>query len=509
MLRALHGAPLPLEEIYKVHANLYKLNYELGLPFNVVRPLDLTSFGYMFPELQSQQGALLPESSATVGFLTQLAETMHDNGLSPALNSTIPAAYTYLGQFLDHDITLELRASRIDLTDPKLAPLQLADVYDCLRNSRSATLDLDSVYGDGYSLRQGDEMRLGTVSAAPVGEGVRPVGKDTLNDLPRLGPSLNYQEDRAAEIGDARNDENLIISQLHVAFLRAHNALIKKGYGFDEARKIMRQHYQHLVIHDFLKRIVDPKIVEGIISTGSRFYNPPEADFFLPLEFTVAAYRFGHSMVRSSYDYNLNFPQATLVQLFTFTALSGDFVPKIGVGFLTLPEHWIIEWERFVAGGSNLARSIDTQLVEPLFMLRNEVGGPLSGPSSLALRNLLRGYLLRMPTGQAVARALGLAPLSKQQILDTAHSVEQVRMLLDTGFSDATPLWFYVLAEAKHGGGSQLGPVGGTIVAEVLIGLARRSADSILLDPTWAPKLGSVPGEFKLQDLLRLADVVS
>jgi hypothetical protein len=110
-------------------------------------------------------------------------------------------------------------------------------------------------------------------------------------------------------------------------------------------------------------------------------------------------------MVRSRYDFNLNFPQATLGEIFTFTALSG------GLGdFDTLPEIWIIEWERFVDAGSpfNRARGIDTKLVEPLFELPDIQGVPQQGNSGrLAVRNLLRGYLLRLPTGQAVARSLG------------------------------------------------------------------------------------------------------
>jgi hypothetical protein len=211
-------------------------------------------------------------------------------------------------------------------------------------------------------------------------------------------------------------------------------------------------------------------------------------------------------MVSATYDFNLNFPRASLVQLFTFTALSGNFVPKVGTGFATLPEHWIIEWDRFVEGGTNFARPIDLRLTEGLFSLHNEVGGPKAGPSSLALRNLLRGYLLKMPTGQAVAAALGVQALTGQQILDEAVNVEQVNLLLDSGFDRATPLWFYILAEASRAGGGRLGPVGGTLVAEVLIGLVRRSPDSILGNPAWRPTLGAHPGEFTLVDLLRLAE---
>jgi hypothetical protein len=111
---------------------------------------------------------------------------------------------------------------------------------------------------------------------------------------------------------------NFVVAQLHVAFLRAHNRLVDQGKTFGEARRILRRHYQHIVLHDFLKRIADPQIVDETIHRN-RVCNPRDERFFLPLEFSVAAYRFGHTMVRASYDFNVNLPQATLGQLFTFT----------------------------------------------------------------------------------------------------------------------------------------------------------------------------------------------
>jgi hypothetical protein len=316
-------------------------------------------------------------------------------------------------------------------------------------------------------------------------------------------------------IGDPRNDENLVVAQLHVAFLRAHNRLVGQGHSFREARRKLRRHYQHIILHDFLKRIADPQVVEETIQEN-RVYDPRDERFFLPLEFSVAAYRFGHSMVRSRYDFNLNFPQATLGELFTFTALSG------GLGdFDTLPEIWIIEWERFVdAGGPfNRTRGIDTKLVEPLFELPDIQGVPQQGNAGrLAVRNLLRGYLLRLPTGQAVARSLGqrlqgvrdIPVLSPQQIKDAAASEEQVGVLRDAEFLDRTPLWYYVLAEAEAlGEGQRLGPVGSTIVAEVLVGLIRRSPNSVLNTDNSGPDLpATTPGEFTLSDLLRFAGVL-
>ena len=212
----------------------------------------------------------------------------------------------------------------------------------------------------------------------------------------------------------------------------------------------MRQHYQWIVLHDFLKRVCDPKVVDRILAKGPKFYNGLREPFFLPLEFAAAGYRFGHTMVRRTYDFNLNFNAdgggavpGSLPLLFTFTALSGQ-LGFPGGDFDTLPENWIIEWERFFPAGRNLARRIDTHLVEPLFELTNTLGQPeTSGgvdAKHLAVRNLLRGYLLRMPTGQAVAKAFGLSPLSAKELEQAADSAAQVKVLKESGFNkrDAT-----------------------------------------------------------------------
>jgi hypothetical protein len=487
--------------------------------FTGLKKVDLQDFDFMFPHLQHHPENLLPEGQATRDGLVALGRTMHDPivGDDPAGDSAIPAAYTYLGQFIDHDITLETRSATLgQLLDPALKPLPLQDIRKVLRNARTSTLDLDSVY-NAPAPRNGDRMAVGKVT--PLGgtakPRLRPQGKDDLNDLPREPRSPDVAHDRAALIGDPRNDENTIISQLHTAFLRAHNALVDRGMSADLARRTLRQHYQWLVLHDFLPRIADRQVVESVLRKGNRFFDPRRNSFFIPLEFTTAAYRFGHTMVRQSYNFNLNFNRtepgsipATLDLLFTFTALSG----QLG-NFETLPDNWIAEWERMVdvGGAFERARKIDTKLVEPLFALRREDGTPEPDDGGrLAVRNLLRGYLLRIPTGQAVARAMGLRPLTPEQIT-AAVPPDQAKVLRDAGFLSRTPLWFYVLVEgAAHSGGQHLGPVGSTIVAEVLTGLVRRSQDSILAEPGWRPTLGSGrPGVFTLPDLLRLGGVLA
>ena len=468
--------------------------------FVAATAVDPHRFGFLFPALQSDPANLVAESPDTRAHLVALGAAMQGAGAT----SIVPAAYTYFGQFVDHDVTLEGVTGGVDLNGP-IAPLALADIAS-LVNTRSGALDLDSVYGPPAAHDPADDARLllGQVTAV----GGRPFGKGSDNDLPRRPRSTDADLDRAALIGDPRNDENLIVAQLHVAFLKAHNALVASGLSFDDARTSLRRHYQHIVVHDFLKRIADPAIVDDILGNGPKAFDPGAADIFLPLEFSVAAYRFGHTMVRAEYIFNVNFQPATLAQLFMFTSLSG-----VMGEMPTLPENWIIEWENFVDAGRPFtkAHAFDALLVEPLAHLTSTTSTELIGEMSrLAVRNLLRGYLLRLPTGQAVAATLGFTPLTDAELHAAAANDAQRAALDAGGFGDRTPLWYYVLAEAAHGGGNRLGPVGSTIVADVLIGLLRRSDDSILAMPDWAPSLPAVqPGTFTLIDLLALAGVVT
>jgi hypothetical protein len=533
MPRLSHGKTITLEALQEARDNLADHSAEVPLAFAAALPADLQDFDFLFSTLQQKPANLLPEAPTTRDNLVRLGQTMRDtSGGGADGDSVIPAAYTYFGQFVDHDITLETVSRTLqDITDPNLTPLPLDEIRTKIRNARTATLDLDSVYGlpAPRDPANGAKMQLGVVTAlnGPAKPFLRPPGKGDDNDLPREPRSLDPAHDRAALLGDPRNDENTIVAQLHLAFLRAHNSLVDQGRTFEEARTLLRQHYQHVVLQDFLKRIADPQIVDDILQNGNKIYNALAEPFFLPLEYAVAIYRFGHSMIRADYDFNLNFNTsgepgtipASLGLLFTFTALSGGL--GFGQGTDTLPDNWIIEWENFVDTGVpfNKARRIDTKLVEPLFDLRDIEGNPEPGDNArLAVRNLLRGYLLRLPTGQAIARALkkklkGIRPiliLTSKQLKAGAASVEQAQVLKETGFLKRTPLWYYILAEAATlAQGQHLGPVGSTIAAEVLIGLVRRSEDSILGQPGWVPSLPSAqPGTFTLADLLALAGVL-
>jgi hypothetical protein len=491
--------PVRLEPILQLEEQFKDIDTSLNLAPPSVRISHLNPYRYMFPDLQNDSTNLLPEiKGKTVPWLIKLGRTMGDSG-DAALDSSIPAVYTYVGQFIDHDITFEIPSKEIaDIGDGDFSPLPLKDIENKIKNGRAPTIDLDHLYGYPAPCF-GYKMALNRLSRSG---GIR-VAADPFNDLPRCPRSADQERDAQALIGDPRNEENLIIAQLHVAFLRAHNALVCREMDFDGARRLLQLHYQWLIIKDFLKQVAEPMIVDEVMA-GNCWFNPSEDNLFVPLEFAVAAYRFGHSMVRSTYNYNANFKAATLRQLFENTARSGRIVP----GNPSLQELWAIDWTRFVTvgGKNNAARRIDTLIADPLLHLPAQAGQPLT-PSNLAVRNLLRGYLLRIPTGQAVARKLGLAELSHNRIMNAAGNDEQRAILAEPEFKDRTPLWYYILAEAADAETGRLGKVGSIIIAEVLIGLIRVTQDSFLKITGWQPTLGE-NNDFNITDLLKLAGVL-
>lgn len=485
-------------------------------------------FGFMFDALVDDPGNRLPEGVETIKALKALGVAM---AVDPSgKESDIPAAYTYFGQFIDHDITKTVFSASVGLPGgldiieaDNFAPLNPDQIASLISNARTAPLDLDSVYGGlaaSDATRPDGSMVLG--SCEPVTFG--PISTADLDhDLPRRARIQNpstledIERDRQALIGDPRNDENLIVGQLHVAFLRAHNALIKRGLPAADAQTALRRRYQWAVLHDFLPRICEASVIQDILDNGPSVWKPQSADaLFMPVEFGGAAYRFGHSMIRQEYDHNATFSpggpaRATFDLLFTFTALSGDinFAPG-GPGFATLPNNWIIDWARFFSTGNgvgaNPARRIDTQLAPELGKLPDFQGHPIQTlMGQLAARNLLRGYLLGLPTGQAVARALGLETLSPAVV--KAAVPDSVRQrFVEAGFDERTPLWFYVLAEAATtdlaGGRNTLGPVGSRIVGETLWNLARHAADSVIVTPPTDAELAT--GEFTLRGIVKL-----
>ncbi len=464
-------------------------------------------FGRMFPRLRP----FLP----SVESLTALGQAMLEaNPADPeGDNDQVPAGYTYLGQFIDHDITLDTTALQEILVDPL-----------AVQNFRTPMLDLDSLYGSGpdvqpylYALQPDSESSrpqelflIGKTNVNP-GRGDSTVPPEQPNDLPRAQSGL-------ALLGDARNDENLIVAQLHLAFLKFHNKLVQelktgkiayespdRKSDFEKARELVIWHYQWIVLNDFLRRILDNEQLDSVLRQGRRFYCF-DGEPFIPVEFSVAAYRLGHSMVRAAYDYNRVFTfrdggvtPATLELLFAFTAKSGQQDDRSPV---PIPSDWIIDWRRFFEIEASVpvgfSRKLDPFLVDPLQNLPN-----VPAPSSLAVRNLLRGRSMGLPSGQSVARLMGFEALTRDEIKQCPSPDGAVAA--EHGFDFESPLWYYILKEAQiQGQGKRLGQVGSRIVAEVFVGLLEADSSSFLVrNCRWQPILpAQEPGRFTMGDLL-------
>ena len=405
-------------------------------------------------------------------------------------NNAIPAAYTYFGQFVDHDITFDDRAN--DLTTP-VDPSALV-------NKRTPQLDLDSLYGSGPTasptLYNADSMHLLTGAALTGSSDVGAM------DLPR---DANGQ----ALIGDPRNDENRIVAGIHSLFIRFHNKTVDRikatnrrltnAQVFAQARKEVTHAYQWIVLNDYLPQIAGQKTKQAVVSltakgwkTNLRIYNNCAQ---MPVEFAVAAYRFGHSQVRALYKIN---PATDRVPVFSGTFVSGSDL----TGFSPSPANFAIDWNLFLpsrAGATGTFQpsyKIDGSITHSLSLLPLPTTGV--GPANLALRNLLRGQQVGLASGQDVARALGVTPLTDDQIrigAATGIATDQRPITeISANFAGKAPLWVYVLAEAAaNPNANRLGPVGGRIVVETIVGLLKSDPTSILNNGSYRPKINGRP----------------
>ncbi len=440
-----------------------------------------SQFGRLFPELPAYEA---PTDEA----LTALTVATGPNGEPGPLfdenlaiddnPDNVPAFFTYLGQFLDHDMTLDTLPLPTTFVDPTT-----------LTNERDPRFNLDSVYGGGPDqnpeLYESDRKHL----------------KVNGRDLPR-------RPDGSAILVEGRNDENQEIAQIHVAFLRAHNRLIDKGHNLENARNLMRWRYQWLVVHEFLPEVIDAGVYADVFrpdgSIETKYYDPKQAfKAVMPVEFSVAAYRFGHSQVRRAYNITQGGPR---VQVFNNTAAD------LHGGRPIATDH-VIFWPNFLtvdgqpptgpAGTNqpvNIGRKIDTLLSSGLFLLPIPGAEP-AGSANLAKRNIQRARGYGLPSGQAVAARLGIPVLSNQQIID---AIPRLAVLNDPAYKGEAPLWLYVLAESRIvNNGARLGPVGSRIVAEVFGGLLASDVRSYYRRG-WNPD----GGVFRAQDLLREAGVL-
>ncbi len=435
----------------------------------------------------------------------------------------IPAGYTYLGQFVDHDLTMDL--TPVVLGEDESPTTMLQD--------RSPRLDLDSLYGNGpgnpgsAKFYEADGMHLKTGTTIPA-EGVKAKPR---HDLPRVGKG-GLAAAQKALIPDPRNDENLIVAQTHNAMISFHNKVVDKTsktlspvQRFAIARKRVTLHYQWLLRHDYLPRIFAPTILDDVFKNGRKLVEPgakPTDVPTMPIEFSVAAFRLGHSMIRAEYNWNSHFPgtAGTLDWMFIFSALGGDLL-----GERRLLSSWIADWRRmydFPAGGKpefvapdsgvNMAMRIDTRLTDPLsFLPPSTFGGDDNTPElprNLAFRNLTRGNMVKLASGQQMVtrmKSLGIPvnALTRAQILNGkgGAKLDHLTAAEQNAVATRTPLWFYILREAELNNGRLKG-VGARIVAETFHRAMEGSKFSIVRTPGFKPDLGPRPGTFEMTDLL-------
>jgi hypothetical protein len=373
-----------------------------------------------------------------------------DLGADVAADSQVAAVWPFFGQFVTHDLT----ADRSPL-------VHHADVGR-LRYARAPRANLDGLYGAGpvgspYLYRKDDPAKL---LLAPSGV-----------DVPRNHEGI-------ALIGDPRNDVQLFTSQMAVALIRMHNRLVEQEGGFEQARRALTWHYQHVILREYLPGLIGAELTADLLTDGPQLYAVDEDDPYIPFEFADAAFRYGHAQIRAAYQVNAHFGPCPVF-------------PDL-MGFGSVPPERAVDWTMHidVAGcaPAQRAKRIDVRLPTCLITLPTQISGARPGTdyASLANRDLQRGQAVGLPSGEAVARFLGVPPLSSSEIALP-------------GWEGETPLWLYILKEADVlNDGERLGPVGGRIVGEVLVGIIDADPESFRsVDPGWTPAL-----PFGLADIL-------
>lgn len=467
------------------------------------------SFGRMFPTLDARRptGLEMAKKFGLPGGKMDGGQTTKEQD-----NPEAVSGFTYLGQFIDHDLTLDATSTLDRQTDP-----------NGLTDFRSPRLDIDNLYRSGPT--------------------VSPHMYDPASHQTKLAPSsdevdLARTSTGVALIGDPRNDENLILAQLHLAFIKFHNQVVDRlrdgsitdAFGehlppkppdeprteqpgatldqlldvdnyyndvFASAQQLVRWHYQWIIVHEFLPIIADHTVVRDVERNGPRFFKPRGRPF-IPAEFAVAAFRFGHPTVRSSYRINDTFS----AKIFPDDP-DAPTMPRKDLRGGPVDAGHAVDWSNFFhtkkgkqpQASKQIDATLNTQLLNlPFRAVPGAKEGALAFPvASLAVRNLLRSETQELPSGQDVARKVGETPLTDKE-LETTGPIY---------------LWYYILKEAEvRNGGKRLGPVGSRIVAEVLIGLLDADSTSYRSAyPAWQPTLGK-KGQFGIVDLLRFAGAV-
>ncbi len=451
----------------------------------------LGNFGQLFPKLKVRK--VNEEQALALGGPNS---PMHDVDNSTG-DSNVPAGYTFFAQFVDHDITLDTTSDLFG--DPQKS----ADIAG-LPNLRTPSLDLDCVYGFGPEASP--YLYVGPTAPGRLLEG----NSGNADDVPR-------SENGTALIGDPRNDENIFVSQMQLLFIRFHNKvydMLVAEYPaherFEKAQEIVRHHYQYIVINDFLRRICDEKVFKFALGKAKQGNYPlvyglnKHGELPMPVEFSVAAYRFGHTTVRQTYAAN---SLQTEVDLFD---------ERFGtLGFSALPEDLVVDW-RFMLEVDKCVpplhtKAFDLKFASELIEMPDPVVGRTASPleRSLAARNLLRGNALSLPSGQDIAAALKAAGYPIPASFNNLKLDQVIPENCDLdGFAESTPLFFFLMREADVlGKGNNMGPVGSALILEVMLGALSLCDTSFLKHDKWKPLpciTGS--GDLELADIVRFVE---
>ncbi len=514
-------------------------------------------FIYMFPKLADDNSLSKPAGLSDAEYLeclktlgTALTVTTGNcrHGLPTGNLSKLPPAHTYFGQFIDHDMTAPVfvgPANAADDGNSEFRPNDAAAMNELKRSKRLATtgqilgavknhwpkpFNLQSLYGDGpedgdqdiQKMYDGGRLRLLSArdfsNAELVAKGLDPALTKRLKgfDIARAeGEPL---------IADHRNDENLILSQMHCQMLKFHNRVLAKIGGkksdFDEARDLVTRHIHWITLHDYLPRILNRPTLKKVMNEAKT--GKVLSSSGVPMEFTAAAFRFGHSMIRQCYDYNINFgadspfeSMADLSTLFMFTS-TRELSGQNGVAGV-LPSHWVAEWKRLLRPSLSLffANGIDGFFANTM----NKLDAPQGAAAhfrQIGSRNLMRGFLRRVPSGQALANAFGVAPLASNKLKLTPEHLAglaapgELKLLNDSQYTKLTPAWYYFLCEAMalHKG-ERLGPVASEIIARTIVGAIQYHPGSVIggkWKPSKSPLKRADGGAIRtLGDILELA----
>jgi len=453
------------------------------------------------------------ENLPNIESLKALGKAMMGPG-RPQNDSEIPAGYTYLGQFVLHDITYMKQIKGV------AEPVSL----------NSPTLDLDSVLPEetNASGKVGDlELILGCTTGG---------GQPLPEDLPREREGASCGRPL---IADDRNDDFLPLAQCHLLLIKFYNAIARwlgagckpplpaYGTAFRNAvRELWVEHFQAVVLHDYLVRLVDEETYDSVMTEGCKLVasgSEAASEYLIPLEVAGAVGRFGHSMIRDGYE-PWNSKQAyRMIDVRHFMDLS---YANSGHGLKAhaggLPRSWVTDWTALFdlgrGSGPIRAAAIDTRLAGQLSCLPECIraqeicsGHPPNARFNLAEATLLRGRELGLsPARHAIeqANAKDVQPVIKrltddQLVEGENEAVKEV--FRQAELSRSTPLWYYVLKEAEvlGGGGNKLGPLGGRILMETLYAAIERSTPSILSKPDWRPSLPAARKDrFTIPDLI-------